>query len=366
MTEKTRFLFIDYLRGIVIALMALDHASYYFNSIWFWFNPIDPLFDTVPQFLTRYSSYLCAPGFLILAGAMVFHSYDRRVAGGASAWKTRWSTIQRGLFLVLLQLTWVNSCWGGFTRLRLAHIGIIACIGISIALLALIVHWRWPFRLLFALALFAIHPWLVAIPYDPHIWWQQLPMETFVTAGKFNKYPVIPWFALCTLGSVIAVGWLRAWTDRGKSILYTFLLALACFAGGALVRLGHSYGNLFAHSGFPSVSYFLFQKYPPSLVHQFWAAGSILFFGGVFQIIGDRGQRLLHPLRSWGSAALFFYLLHIPILALLVKRGPLPYRTSGLDATYLGWIALLILMYPLCWWYGKVRMRTKNPILRML
>jgi uncharacterized membrane protein len=364
--NSNRFLFIDYLRGLVIAFMALDHASYYFNSIWPWFDPLDPLFDTIPQFLTRYSSYLCAPGFLMLAGAMVFLSFDRRIAKGVSPWKARWSTIQRGLFLILVQLTWVNSSWGGFTRIRLAHIGIIACIGISIALLALFVHWRWQLRLVFALVLFGIHPWLVTIPYDPHIGWQQFLMETFVTAGKFNKYPVIPWLALCTLGSVIAVGWFKAWTDRGKSIRYTFLLALVCFAGGALVRLGHGYGNLFAHSGFPSMSYFLFQKYPPSLVHQFWAAGAILFFGGVFQLIGDRWQRLLHPLRSWGSAALFFYLLHIPILALLVKRGPLAYRESGLGGTYLGWIALLIIMYPLSWWYGRVRARTKNPILKMI
>ncbi len=366
MAQTNRFLFIDYLRGLVIVLMGLDHASYYFNSIWPWFDPINPLFDTIPQFLTRYSSYLCAPGFLMLAGAMVWNSYERRVAKGGRPWRVRWDTIQRGLFLVLVQLTWVNSSWGGFTRLRLEHFGIIASIGVSIALVALVVHWRWPYRLALALLLFGVHPWLVTISYNPDVAWQAILMEMFVTAGKFNKYPVIPWFALCLVGSVIAVGWFRAWTDRAKSIRNTLLLAVLCFAAGALVRLVHGYGNLFEHSGFPSVSYFLFQKYPPSLVHQFWATGTVLFFGAVFLAVGDRGRRILNPLRVYGSVALFFYLLHIPILALVAKRGGLLYRSEGLGTTYIAWFLLLIVMYPLCLGYGKIRAKSRNPIIRMI
>ncbi len=302
----------------------------------------------------------------MLAGAMVWNSYEKRIARGVRPWRARWDTIQRGLFLILVQLTWVNSSWGGFTRLRLSHFGIIACIGVSIALLALIAHWRWPFRLALALGLFAVHPWLVTISYNPDIAWQATLMEMFVTAGKFNKYPVIPWFALCLVGSVIAVGWLKAWTDSAKSVRNTLVLSLVCFAAGALVRMGHGYGNLFSHSGFPSVSYFLFQKYPPSLVHQFWAVGAIFFFGAMFQALGDRGRLLLHPLRTWGSVALFFYLLHIPILALVVKRAGLMYRSEGLGATYIGWVALLIVMYPLCLWYERIRSRSRNFLIRMI
>jgi uncharacterized membrane protein len=365
--EKNRYLFIDYLRGLIIILMGLDHASSYFNSTWRWFDPLNPLFNTVPQLLTRTSSYLCAPGFLMLSGAMVWYSYERRIAKGDRPWAVRWTTIQRGLFLVFLQLTWVNSSWGAFTRLRLEHFGIIASIGTSIALLAFVVHWRWPYRLVLALVLFLVHPLLLMLPYDPNVAWQRVLMEMFVTAGEFNLYPVIPWFALCLLGSVIAAGWLRAWDTR-TSIRNTVLLALAGIVAGAAVRAGHGYGNLLAHAGFPSTSFFLFQKYPPDLVHQCWTVAAVLLAGAFFQALGEHGHRVLRPLEVYGSVALFFYLLHIPILAVAVRilGKEQYYRAGGLTETYIAWFALLIVMYPLCLWYGKIRRKTRNPIIRMI
>ena len=53
------------------------------------------------------------------------------------------SLIRRGAFLILVQLVWVNASWGGFTRLRLDHFGIIACIGSAIILLAISMSPLW-------------------------------------------------------------------------------------------------------------------------------------------------------------------------------------------------------------------------------
>ena len=41
-----------------------------FNSAWLSLDPIDPFFDTTPQFLIRYMGYLCAPGFLMMNGRL--------------------------------------------------------------------------------------------------------------------------------------------------------------------------------------------------------------------------------------------------------------------------------------------------------
>lgn len=366
MGDTQRLTYVDYLRGLVIALMGLDHASYYLNSVWLWFDPLDPLFDSVPQFLTRCCLFVCAPGFLILAGAMVYLSYERRVAAGVSPRRAKWNTIRRGLVLIVLQVTWVNSSWSGFARVRLAHLGIIACIGISIALLALVIHWRWPLRLALAGSLLVVHPLLARIPYDPGDPWQAVPMETFITAGAFNKYPVIPWLALAIVGSVVAVGWFKAWHPTDVRVRNTLLVAVGCLAAGLLLRLGRGYGNLFAYSEVGALSFYLLQKYPPSLVHQLWTTGGVLFLGGLFQLVGDRALRLLRPLQVYGSAALFFYLLHIPILAAVIRRGGLMYRSAGLEITYASWIALLVVMYPLCLWFGGFKSRTRNPLVRMI
>ena len=104
MAPVKRFDFIDQFRGLIIVCMALDHASYYFNSAWLSLDPIDPFFDNTPQFLLRYMGYLCAPGFLMMNGAMCYFAYWRRRKHGESDWDARWDYIQRGLFLILCQV----------------------------------------------------------------------------------------------------------------------------------------------------------------------------------------------------------------------------------------------------------------------
>jgi uncharacterized membrane protein len=215
--EKQRFDFIDRFRGFIGVLMLLGHSSYYFNSIWINLDPFDPLLPDTAQFLLRYAGYLCAPGFLMMAGAMVWWSYNRRVEKGTPDWSARWHLIQRGIFLILAQMVWVNSAWGGFARFDPWHFGIIATIGFSVILLTLIIRFHWLLRLFTGLLLLAIHPFLLNISYDPNDVWITILMQTFVDSGDFNKYPVIPWFALSVLGSVMATGWLQIWkTDRRR------------------------------------------------------------------------------------------------------------------------------------------------------
>ena len=79
MGKVGRYLYIDQLRGLIIALMGLDHASNYFNAVWKRVEYNNFLFDSPGQFVIRYLSYLCAPGFLMLAGAMVWLSLSKQI-----------------------------------------------------------------------------------------------------------------------------------------------------------------------------------------------------------------------------------------------------------------------------------------------
>ncbi|RKY91981.1 MAG: hypothetical protein DRQ13_10860, partial [Ignavibacteriae bacterium] len=180
--EKQRFHFIDQFRGLVGILMLLGHSSYYFNSIWKHLDPFDPLFSSWDQFALRYLGYLCAPGFLMMNGAMVWWAFHRRIKKGTPVWTARWHLIQRGLFLVIVQMILVNSSWSGFNSFRPWHLGIIACIGLSMILLTLIVKIRWQVRLGIALAIFMIHPLLLKIPYNPDVEWIQVLMQTFINS----------------------------------------------------------------------------------------------------------------------------------------------------------------------------------------
>ncbi len=81
-TGRDRFPFIDQFRGLIGIMMALGHSSGYFNGAWKSLDMFDPLFNSAGQFGLRYMGYLCAPGFLMMNGAVSWFSYTRRRAVG--------------------------------------------------------------------------------------------------------------------------------------------------------------------------------------------------------------------------------------------------------------------------------------------
>ena len=366
MSEAKRFHFIDEFRGLVGIMMVLGHSNYYFNYYWKQFDPLDPLFGSLGQFALRYMGYLCAPGFLMMNGAMVWYSYTKRTQAGKSDASSRWHLIQRGLFLVLVQITWVNSSWGGFSQFKPGHLGIIATIGMSMILLTAVVHTRWYIRLGLALALFAAHPFLLGIPYDRTGGAGQIIMQLFVDSGNFNKYPVIPWFGLALMGSVMATGWLESWKTPKKRIAMSAWIATAAFVLATVVRMGRGYGNIFPFSDFGHYSFFLDQKYPPSMYHVFWFFGAVVAGVMLIQMIETVAPKITAPLGIVGRVPLFFYCVHIGILGIFSKRLDFFYHEGAMAASLFGWVVMLTVMLPLAVWFGRVKRRSRNPIIRLI
>lgn len=368
MGQKSRYLFVDQLRGMIMAFMGLDHASDYFNAVWKRVSYDNYLFDSFGQFIIRYLSYLCAPGFLMLAGAMVWLSFDKRRRDDAEPWSVRRSLMLRGAFLILVQITWVNASWGGFSRIRLDHFGIIASIGTSIILLTLIVQLAWRMRLALAAGILLIHPLLLTIPYDKEAMTLTTRlMQMFVDSGKWNLYPVLPWFALCVLGSVAGEAWFVHWKDDRRRLRNTLIAGLAGLVGFFIVRAVGGYGNIFPYEQVGSIAFFFIQKYPPSLAHSFLFPGLIMLCAALFMVVGGRLRVLLHPLEIYGRTPFFFYVIHIPLMAVLTRRlGLLPHQEGDVGTALVAWVGLLIVMYPLCRWFGGMKARTTNPLIRMM
>lgn len=346
--------------------MLLGHSSYYFNSIWLYLDPADPLLPNLEQFVLRYIGYICAPGFLMMNGAMVWWTYQSRVQKGSTDWNAKWHLIQRGLFLVLVQITWVNSSWGGFSEFKPEHLGIISTIGISMLLLTLIIKLNWQLRLLIALVILIIYPFLLKIVYNPEVYWQQTLMQTFIDAGEFNKYPILPWFALAILGSVMATGWLRGWKTDKQKIIYSLIIGAGSVLLATLIRMKRGFGNIFPFSDFGSYSFFLDQKYPPSLYHNLWFFGWVVIGIGIIITINKAFPKLLMFLSIVGRVPLFFYCIHIAILGIVSKRIGLFYREGEVLETLTGFILMLIVMLPLAKWFGGIKQRSKNYIIKMI
>lgn len=96
---------VDLLRGLVIIIMALDHARAYFTNVRF--DATDLTQTTAPLFLTRWITHFCAPAFVFLAGTAAF-LYQAR---GRSRAEVSRFLLTRGFWLVVLELTVVRWAW---------------------------------------------------------------------------------------------------------------------------------------------------------------------------------------------------------------------------------------------------------------
>lgn len=363
---KQRFDYIDQFRGFVGILMLLGHSSYYFNSIWNSLDPLDPLFPNWSQFTLRFIGYLCAPGFLMMAGAMVWWSFTKRVEKGVPVLTAKWHLIQRGLFLILMQMTWVNSSWGGFSVFKPFHFGIISSIGISVILLTTIIRLKWQLRLFIGLGILFIHPLLLQINYNQDNIFAKIAMQTFVDSGSFNKYPVLPWFALAVLGSVMATGWLQLWITNKQKIIMSFSIGGSAIVLALLIRLSRGYGNIATFSDFGSMSFFLDQKYPPSLFMNLLFFGLVVLGVGIFIALNKWFPKMMKIFSIPGKVPLFFYGVHLAILGVFVKRLDFFYREGEILSTFIGLAVMLIIMLPLSKWFYNFKRKSSNPIIKMI
>jgi hypothetical protein len=58
--------------------------------------------------------------------------------------------------------------------------------------------------------------------------------------------------------------------------------------------------------------------------------------------------------------------VHIPLLAIFSKRLGFFYHESAVMGSLIGWVALLIVMYPLALWFGGVKRKSRAWIIRMI
>lgn len=93
---------VDLLRGLVMALMVLDHTRDYFGEASF--DPTDLSRATPALFLTRWVTHFCAPAFALLAGV------GARLAGarGMTPRALARFLLTRGLWLIVLEQTAVK------------------------------------------------------------------------------------------------------------------------------------------------------------------------------------------------------------------------------------------------------------------
>jgi len=106
---------LDWMRGFVMVVMALDHASTSWNAghlrtdSFFLYTAGMEL--PAAQFLSRWISHLCAPTFLFLAGTSLALSVERHRGAGVAESAIDRDILIRGLFIALLDVAYISFIW---------------------------------------------------------------------------------------------------------------------------------------------------------------------------------------------------------------------------------------------------------------
>ncbi|HEY1381646.1 MAG TPA: heparan-alpha-glucosaminide N-acetyltransferase domain-containing protein, partial [Gemmataceae bacterium] len=125
---------VDWLRGFVMVVMALDHVRDFFGDVSF--DAIDPHQTTVRHFVTRWITHFCAPTFIFLTGVGI---YLTRVRGRTKP-QLAWFLLTRGVWLLVLELTYIRFFWTQFdVSYRFHPTGVFWSISWSMILMSAIV-----------------------------------------------------------------------------------------------------------------------------------------------------------------------------------------------------------------------------------
>lgn len=343
--------YVDLFRGLLIAHMALDHASLMFNAG----RPAEELAaaGSAPraadlwQFLTRFTGVSVAPAFFFMAGFMVALTNLSRQRRGLGENEITRRLIIRGLVLIA-----VDTFIMGLPRLAMGFYSfmVLACIGVSIILLALVRRAPSVVLLPVALAVLFLHPLLdlSALP---------VPLRAIihepVRTGVFRSlYPIIPWAAILVLGFVAG----RDAAGRERPVRFWLALAGGWLVLFLAVRLAGGYGNAYPYPSIASQEFWSFAKYPPDLPFLTWSL-AVVFAGlaGLWWLCRAGVPAALRPFLSFGRVPFFFYVVHFYVLGL---TQALVRQRLNLPGTYLVWLLLLAVMIaPCAWYYRKKRDR---------
>src|SRR6476660_3773126 len=120
---------IDWMRGLVMVLMIVDHASMAFDGHHVdhdsaWYPDAATMALPAGEFFTRWSTHLCAPTFVFLAGTSLALSIERRVVKGVDAWSIDKNILTRGAIIALMDPTLISFGSGWWTFSVLTAIGV--------------------------------------------------------------------------------------------------------------------------------------------------------------------------------------------------------------------------------------------------
>jgi uncharacterized membrane protein len=383
-TSRARLEAVDVVRGVIMILMALDHTRDFFGIPGT--SPTNLAQASAPLFLTRWVTHFCAPVFFLLAGTGARLSLGRRSIGDLSRF-----LLTRGIWLIVAELVLARCFAYQFNvDYQITLLLVLWAAGWAMITLAGLVH-------LPVSAVTAIGALLIAGHnlFDPvtstNPLWTILHQQRAVLSGDlvvFVAYPLIPWIGVTAVG--YGLGQLYSWSPDERRA-WLLRLGLATCLAFVVIRGINGYGDPRQWMPQPTalftvLSFLNATKQPSSLVYLLMTLGPALLF---LWAVDGRAPRLLRPALTFGRVPLFYYLTHFALLhALAVVVCYLRYGTAHwmfespdlahypfspppgwgftLPVVYLWWTSVVLAMYPLCAWFGRLKLRRNDAWLSYL
>lgn len=361
---------VDAVRGLVMVLMTVDHASLAFNAGRYvtdsvaWYSAGSHI--PAVQFLVRWMTHVCAPTFVFLAGFAMAFSIVRKHDAGISDRRIDIDLLVRGLFLMALDPLWMSFGFGGRTVFQVLY-----AIGGGLCCMALLRSLDTPALLIFGGVLMLGSEILAGVAIMAGDGQTAGPVGAFLAAGGrlgdfgYVIYPLLPWLAYMILG--LGCGRLLLQDHIRNRERWFATVGIALLALFFLVRGLNGYGNMLLYRSDMSLLQWLHvSKYPPSLSFASMTLGMMcLGLALCFRIYTkDRGYDK-DPLIVFGRVPLFFYLLHVHLLSGSAKILGM-WKSGGLFETFIAAGVVLVVLYPLCRWYMVFKRKHRNSLLRFI
>jgi uncharacterized membrane protein len=376
----TRLVPLDALRGLIMIVMALDHANAFVarrhSPGEFWAGAI-PQYASALDFLVRLVTHLCAPGFfLLMAVGMTLFATSRRAAGWSYGRLLR-HFATRGALLVVINLFLENLAWlvgssaiaatirgdeaplvpmlapGGGTTPFIV-VGVLSALGCGMTIGAMLLPLGSTTLAVMGIAALLVTHGLIPPPESGNVLYGPLA-RLLLIAGHTNwllvVYPVVPWLALLVPG--LLFGRVLARQPRA-AYRAALLLAGALLMAFFFVRAFGGAGNLRPPAGPSWIAFLNVTKYPPGFDFIALTLGFDLALLFLFSLLGDAAW--LRPLLVFGRTPLFFYLAHLYLFASMgLLLGP---EGLGIPRMLPLWMLGVLLLYPACARYDRFKRAT--------
>ena len=383
--KPIRLASVDILRGLVMVIMAIDHTRDFVHSAAMDFPPEDLARTTPAIFFIRWITHFCAPAFMFCAGLGAWLRIER---GGTVASLSRhlWT---RGLWLILLEFSLVHL--GFFFKFDYSVMFLLVfwALGASMIALALLIRMPWGALLVLSASMIVLHNLADGVSADRFGAlagvWQVLHQQGLLlrSPAVIVAYPLVPWIFVMALGFCFGRVY-RLPAERRRRLLIR--LGVALTAAFVALRTLNVYGDPRPWATqneplFTLLSFLNATKYPPSLAFLLMTLGPAIAFLG--WVDGARPSER-NPLVVFGRVPLFYFVLHIPLIHAIAigltwwRYGAAPFLfvpppTLGTARTVFptdyGWdlgtvilvtMVVVLVLYPLCLWFARLKKRRRD------